>query len=147
MFPIPEKNMNDQYDLQRFVDAQEPLYASVCEELRSGRKRSHWMWFVFPQSKGLGHSAMAEKYAISSLEEARAYLEHPVLGARLRECTQLVADIEGRSIDEILGSPDNMKFQSSMTLFSQATPNNQVFNDCLRKYFAGEPDRSTLARL
>lgn len=139
--------MNDQYDLQRFVDAQQPVYENVCEELRKGSKRSHWMWFIFPQIKGLGHSAMARKFAISSLAEAKAYLEHPVLGIRLRECSRLVAAVDGRSIDEIFGFPDNLKFRSSMTLFALAAPDNQVFNECLRKYFGGEADPSTLAQL
>jgi uncharacterized protein (DUF1810 family) len=139
--------MNDQYHLQRFVDAQQPVFENVCAELRAGHKRSHWMWFVFPQIKGLGHSALARKFAISSLEEAKAYLEHPVLGPRLRECSRLVATVDGRLIDEIFGYPDDMKFCSSMTLFAQATSDNQVFNDCLRKYFGGEPDPSTLSQL
>lgn len=139
--------MNDQYDLQRFVDAQRPVYENVCDELRKGSKRTHWMWFIFPQIKGLGHSALAHKFGISSLAEAKAYLEHPLLGARLRECSRLVAAVDGRSIDEIFGFPDNMKFRSSMTLFARAAPDGQVFNDCLRKYFGGEPDPSTLAQL
>ena len=138
---------SDPYDLQRFVDAQASVYAQVCEELRQGRKRSHWMWFIFPQIKGLGHSATAQRFAVSSLAEAKAYLEHPVLGARLRECSRLVAVVAGRSVDEIFGFPDNMKFRSSMTLFALAAPDDQVFNDCLRKYFAGEADQSTLAQL
>src|SRR5438445_5795395 len=148
--PLPvttlEKDMNDQYDLQRFVDAQQPVFENVCAELRAGHKRSHWMWFVFPQIKGLGHSALAHKFAISSLEEAKTYLEHPVLGSRLRECSRLVAAVNGRSIDEIFGYPDDMKFHSSMTLFAQTTADNQVFNDCLRKYFGGEPDPATLSQ-
>lgn len=141
--------MNDPYDfdLQRFVAAQQPVYANVCEELRQGSKRSHWMWFIFPQIKGLGHSAMARKFAISSLAEAQAYLQHPLLGARLRECSLLVAAVDGRSADEIFGFPDNMKFRSSMTLFGQAAPEEQVFNECLRKYFGGVADPSTLAQL
>lgn len=129
------------------MDAQQPVYASVCAELRLGSKRSHWMWFIFPQIKGLGHSVMARKYAISSLEEARAYLQHPLLGARLRECSRLVAAVDGRSADEIFGFPDNLKFRSSMTLFAQAAPHDQVFTECLRKYFGGAADPSTLAQL
>ena len=147
MLFVLEKVMNGQYELQRFVDAQHPVYEDVCKELRAGRKQSHWMWFIFPQIKGLGHSVMARKFAISSLAEAKAYLAHPVLGARLRECSRLVAVVDGRSIDEIFGAPDNLKFRSSMTLFAQATSDNQVFNDCLLKYFGGEPDPSTLAQL
>src|SRR6185437_4906850 len=106
--------MQDLFDLQRFVDAQNPVYEDVLDELRRGRKASHWMWFVFPQMRGLGHSAMAHKYGISSKEEAEAYLKHPVLGPRLRECTELVNQIEDSSIDEIFGFPDSMKFRSSM---------------------------------
>ncbi len=139
--------MHDPYNLQRFVDAQQPVFDTVCAELRAGRKRSHWMWFVFPQIKGLGHSAMAHEFAISSIEEAKAYLAHPILGARLRECSRLVAALDGRSIEEIFGYPDDMKFRSSMSLFAQAASDNQVFVDCLQKYFAGEPDPATLARL
>jgi uncharacterized protein (DUF1810 family) len=139
--------MSDPFNLQRFSDAQQPVYETVRAELRAGQKRSHWMWFVFPQIEGLGSSGMARRFAISSLEEARAYLEHPVLGARLRECSRLVADVNGRSIEEIFGYPDDIKFRSSMTLFAQATPENEVFVECLRKYFEGKADPSTLARL
>ncbi|MEO8408514.1 MAG: DUF1810 domain-containing protein, partial [Oxalobacteraceae bacterium] len=110
--------MNDSYNLQRFVDAQTPVYDTVCAELRAGRKRSHWMWFIFPQIEGLGSSAMARKFAIASVEEAQAYLAHPVLGPRLRQCSRFVADLDGRAIDAIFGYPDDMKFQSSMTLFA-----------------------------
>ena len=139
--------MNDRYKLQRFVLAQEPVMERVREELRQGRKRSHWMWFIFPQIEGLGHSAMAQKFAISSLEEAKAFLQHPLLGPRLRECSRLMAQVEGRSIDDILGFPDNMKFRSAMTLFSQAAPEEKVFLDCLQKYFGGELDPATLDQL
>jgi len=134
-------------DLERFVDAQRPVYDTVLRELRAGRKRSHWMWFIFPQIAGLGHSAMAQRFALSSLDEAAAYLAHPVLGPRLRECAALVAGIEGRSIAEIFGDPDDRKFRSSMTLFAQAAPEEKIFMDCLRRYFGGEEDRETLARL
>lgn len=127
--------MNDPYDLQRFVDAQAPLYSQVCDELRSGCKKTHWMWFVFPQLRGLGQSAMAYKYGISCQDEAEAYLQHPILGPRLRECTALVNLIEDRSIDEIFGFPDNLKFRSSMTLFAAATPDNGVFIEALAKHF------------
>lgn len=139
--------MDDRFHLQRFVDAQEPVYGMVLGELRAGRKRSHWMWFIFPQIAGLGHSAMAQKFALSSLDEAAAYLAHPVLGPRLRECSVLVAGIEGRSIAEIFGYPDDVKFRSSMTLFAQAGPEEPIFAACLQKYFGGEPDSQTLARL
>jgi uncharacterized protein (DUF1810 family) len=113
--------------LHRFVDAQDPVYERVLSELRRGRKETHWMWFVFPQLRGLGHSAMAHRYGIASQSEAEAYLRHPVLGSRLRECTQLVNQAEGRSIDEIFGYPDNMKFRSCMTLFASASADNDVF--------------------
>jgi len=138
---------DDPYNLQRFVDAQERVYDHVCSELRSGQKRSHWMWFIFPQIRGLGYSAISVKYSISSLEEAKAYLAHPILGPRLRECTRLVNEICGRSIDDIFGDPDDMKFHSSVTLFAHATPDNQVFVDALEKYFRGEFDQLTLDRI
>jgi uncharacterized protein (DUF1810 family) len=137
----------DPYDLQRFVAAQEPVYARVVEELRDGRKRSHWMWFVFPQIAGLGSSRMAQRYAVRSLDEARAYLAHPLLGPRLQECTRLVNAVEGRDIHAILGSPDDMKFHSCMTLFAAASPDNAVFRAALDKYFAGTSDANTLERL
>lgn len=139
--------MNRPYDLQRFVDAQAGVYEEVSAELRAGRKRSHWMWFIFPQIAGLGRSEMARRYAISSLAEAKAYLAHPVLGSRLRECTEWVNAVHGRSIDGIFGYPDDMKFRSSMTLFARAADDNAVFEEALRKYFGGEPDHSTLERL
>lgn len=139
--------MSDPYNLRRFADAQQPVCGEVCRELRDGKKRSHWIWFIFPQIKGLGHSEMARKYAISSREEAKAYLEHPILGPRLEECARLVAAIGGRSIEEIFGYPDYMKFQSSMTLFAQVASDNEVFNQCLWKYFGGELDLHTLACL
>lgn len=139
--------MSDQYNLQRFVRAQQPVFDIVGEELSAGRKRSHWMWFIFPQIQGLGHSEMASRYAISSLDEAKAYLAHPLLGQRLLDCSGLVAAVDGRTIEDIFGFPDYMKFQSSMTLFAQATLDNQIFNECLRKYFDGESDQSTLSRL
>ena len=137
--------MNDPYKLERFVSAQAPVYGSVLAELRAGRKRSHWMWFVFPQLAGLGHSAMAQRYAIASLDEAAAYLAHPVLGARLRECYSVVAGLDGLSARQIFGEPDDMKFRSSVTLFAQVAPNEGLFNDCLNKYFGGVPDKTTLA--
>jgi uncharacterized protein (DUF1810 family) len=139
--------MTDPYHLQRFVDAQNPVYGKVCAELRDGRKRSHWMWFIFPQIMGLGSSPLARKFAISSLAEAAAYLQHPILGPRLIECTRLVNLIEGRPIQQIFGYPDDLKFRSSMTLFAHAAGENQLFVDALQKYFKGEFDPTTLARL
>lgn len=139
--------MADEYDLDRFVTAQEPVLAQVRQELAVGRKRSHWMWFVFPQLAGLGYSAMARQYAISSLAEARAYLEHPVLGPRLIELTKLVNLVNGRSIHEIFGSPDDLKFHSSMTLFAEARPDEAAFREALDKYFGGVMDKGTLEKL
>ena len=137
----------ESFDLQRFVDAQAPVYRSVVDELRGGRKHSHWMWFVFPQLSGLGGSSMAVRYGIGSLQEARAYLRHELLGPRLHECTQLVNQVQGRSIAEIFGSPDDLKLCSSMTLFAVATDDNQDFVDLLAKYYRGLQDPLTLARL
>jgi len=139
--------MSDPYNLRRFVNTQQSIYDDVLRELREGHKRSHWMWFIFPQIEGLGHSAMAREYAISSREEAEAYLRHPVLGQRLEECARLVAAINGRSIEDIFGYPDYLKFRSSMTLFSNVAPNREIFEECLQKYFGGEPDTVTLAEL
>jgi len=139
--------MDDPFDLQRFVDAQDLVIDEVCNELRAGRKRSHWMWFVFPQLAGLGHSAMAQRYAIASLAEARAYLAHALLGPRLRDCSALVLAVEGRSVHQIFGAPDDLKFWSSMTLFDAADPSEPVFRDCLGKYFGGRSDPGTLSRL
>jgi uncharacterized protein (DUF1810 family) len=138
---------SDPFDLQRFVDAQEPVYEQVCAELRNGQKRTHWIWFVFPQLRGLGSSEMATAYGIASRHEAKAYLDHTVLGPRLRECTRLVKLIEGRPIGQIFGYPDDLKFRSSMTLFASVAPADQVFKDTLEKYFEGEPDPLTLERL
>ena len=139
--------VSDRYGLQRFVDAQAAVFEQVCSELRAGRKRSHWMWFIFPQIRGLGRSPMAERFAIGSLEEARAYLTHSVLGARLRECAALVNAIEGRSAGEIFGSPDDLKFHSSMTLFGRAEQGGGVFREALGKYFAGKLDAGTVQRI
>ena len=139
--------MDDPYNLQRFVDAQEPVYDDVLSELGAGQKRTHWMWFIFPQIKGLGHSPMAVKYAISSLDEADAYLNHPILGRRLRQCTEVVNLLVGRSVDQIFGYPDNMKFHSSMTLFVRATADNGLFKDAITKYFNGKLDKATVDRL
>jgi uncharacterized protein (DUF1810 family) len=139
--------MSDSYNLQRFVEAQDGVKEAVDRELASGRKRSHWMWFVFPQIQGLGMSVMAQRYAINSLEEARAYLEHPVLGERLREWTRLVLNVEGKSANEIFGYPDYLKFRSCMTLFSQVAEAGSVFEQALDKFYDGEPDRKTLSIL
>jgi uncharacterized protein (DUF1810 family) len=139
--------LHDLHHLQRFVDAQNSVYERVCSELRKGRKQSHWIWFIFPQITGLGSSATAARFAISSREEAVAYLEHPILGPRLRECTRLVNRVEGRSASEVFGYPDDLKFRSSMTLFAHATADNRVFLEALQKYFGGEFDPLTLERL
>jgi len=139
--------MGDPFDLQRFVDAQAALYPQVLAELRVARKATHWMWFVFPQLAGLGSSAMARRYAISSLGEAQAYLAHPVLGLRLRECSELVLQAGQRDIHRIFGSPDDLKFRSCMTLFQRAAPREPVFGACLDRFFGGEPDPATLALL
>jgi uncharacterized protein (DUF1810 family) len=138
--------MTDPFDLERFVDAQTSVYPDVLLELRQGRKRSHWMWFIFPQLAGLGHSAMAQRYALSSRDEAVAYLGHAILGPRLRECTALVNAVEGRTIREILGSPDDLKFRSSMTLFAAVSPEPE-FAAAIRKFYGGTPDQRTLELL
>ena len=140
-------NGADPFDLRRFVDAQDRVYGSVTEELRSGRKRSHWIWFVFPQLRGLGNSATAVRYGITSLQEARAYLAHEVLGPRLRECARLVAQIDGRSADDVFGWPDNLKVRSSMTLFARATNDNADFRAVLEKFYGGEEDPVTVEQL
>ena len=136
--------MSDTYNLQRFIDAQESIYEDVIQELKQGRKTSHWIWYIFPQIKGLGRSWTAQQFAISSLEEAKAYLNNSILGSRLTECTQLVLNIEDRNIRQIFGYPDNLKFRSSMTLFLHATKDNQIFKDALLKYFEGKADQLTL---
>jgi uncharacterized protein (DUF1810 family) len=137
----------DRYDLQRFLDAQREIYDQVLAELRLGRKETHWIWYIFPQIEGLGSSAMAQRYAISCLDEAKAYFAHPVLGNRLRECTQLVTAARAQSIEEVLGYPDNVKFHSSMTLFAHAANHGEVFKNALRKYFRSEYDPLTMERL
>jgi uncharacterized protein (DUF1810 family) len=137
----------DRYNLQRFLDAQHPIYGQVRDELRGGQKESHWMWFIFPQIKGLGTSATAQKFAIGCGDEAKAYLDHSLLGFRLRECTQFVNDVSGRSIEEIFGYPDHLKFHSSMTLFAHVQPRDKMFSAALRKYFNGEMDRKTIELL
>jgi uncharacterized protein (DUF1810 family) len=135
------------FDLQRFVAAQQAVYAQVLDELTAGRKRSHWMWFVFPQLRGLGHSPTAQFYGLASLDEAKAYLRHPVLGARLVECTERVTAVPGRSAHLIFGSPDDLKFHSCLTLFAAADPGNAAFRTALATYFAGQPDERTRALL
>ena len=139
--------MTDPYNLPRFVDAQAPVYSRVLAELRAGQKHSHWMWFVFPQLRGLGHSAMARHYGIASRTEAQAYWRHPVLGARLAECTQLMLAVPDRSAHDILGSPDDMKFRSCMTLFNAVSPQEPLWRQALEKYFGGLPDPRTLELL
>jgi len=135
---------DDPYDLARFVDAQAPVYAQALDEIRSGRKKTHWMWFIFPQIAGLGHSAMAMKYAVGSLDEARAYLEHPVLGPRLLACARAAVGVEGKSADDVFGSPDDMKLRSSATLFAASPNADPVFEQLLARYFGGTPDEKTL---
>ena len=139
--------MDDPYNLKRFVNAQAAVFEQACSELRAGRKRSHWMWFVFPQIAGLGRSETARTFAIASMEEARAYLAHPVLGPRLRECCRLVDRVEGRSAHQIFGDPDDMKFHSCLTLFATVAPDEAVFAEALQKHFGGERNSPTLARL
>jgi uncharacterized protein (DUF1810 family) len=133
-------------DLQHFVDAQARVIDRVRQELKAGAKKSHWMWFVFPQIKGLGHSETARRYAIHSLQEAKAYLAHPVLGSRLRECTRAALAVNGKTAAEIFGFPDDLKFRSSMTLFAHASP-EPVFRQALEKYFGGEEDPETVKRI
>ena len=143
----PFINADDPYDLARFVEAQEHDYVRALAEIRSGRKRSHWMWYVFPQFEGLGFSSTSRRYSIKSIEEATAYLHHPVLGPRLVESAQAVLAAEGRSATEIFGSPDDMKLRSSATLFARASAAGSVFDQLLERYFGGEPDDKTLRLL
>ena len=137
----------DPFDLQRFVDAQDRAYDTALDELRSGRKRGHWIWFVFPQLQGLGRSPTAMRYGISSIDEAVAYLDHPVLGPRLRECARVVAGIQGSSADDIFGWPDNLKVRSSMTLFARATVDNADFRAVLDRLYDGVEDALTVEQL
>ena len=138
----------DPFNLERFVAAQEPVLSTVVAELKAGHKRSHWMWFIFPQLRGLGHSSMAQFYGIGSLDEARAYLVHPLLGPRLSLCTETVLSVQGRSLHEIMGSPDDMKFQSSMTLFSMvAEGDDSPFRRALDRFCDGRLDERTVALL
>ena len=145
--PTAAATTDDPFDLRRFAKAQAPVYDRVLAELEAGRKRTHWMWFVFPQIAGLGSSFMAQKFAIRSLDEAQAYLADPVLGERLRRCTDVMNGLEGGSALAILGSPDDMKFRSSMTLFHRAAPTEPRFTAALARYFGGEADPATLERL
>jgi uncharacterized protein (DUF1810 family) len=139
--------MEDPFDLDRFLSAQAGVFPQVLDELRAGAKRSHWIWFIFPQIKGLGHSPQSEFYGIGSLAEAQAYLRHPHLGPRLVECVQLVLGVKGRTIQQILGYPDDLKFRSSMTLFARADASNPIFQQALDRYFAGQADALTLELL
>ena len=144
--------MSDAYDLARFIDAQAHCYARVLAELAAGAKTSHWMWFIFPQLKGLGVSATAQRFGLAGLGEARAYLAHPLLGARLRECTQALLAVEGHSAHEIFGSPDDLKLRSCLTLFTQVAgtapaPADRIFGAALAKYYRGAPDPRTLGLL
>jgi uncharacterized protein (DUF1810 family) len=139
--------MDTDYDLQRFVDAQRDVYSTALAELRAGHKRSHWMWFIFPQVAGLGSSEMARRYAIASTDEAAAYLAHPVLGKRLRECASAVAMHDDRGVDEIFGHPDDLKFRSCMTLFADVAPDEAIFQTCLDQFFDGVADSATIERL
>ena len=140
-------NDTDPHQLQRFVQAQAPVYADICAELAAGAKASHWMWFVFPQLKALGRSSTAQFFGLASSEEAQAYWRHPVLGSRLRHCTELVLAIEGRTALQIFRSPDNLKFHSSMTLFAHAAPQEPLFRRALDKYFDGKSDAATVELL
>jgi len=139
--------MSDPYNLQRFVDAQEPIYDRALAELKAGQKQSHWMWFIFPQIAGLGRSDMARRYAIGGPDEAKAYVEHSLLGPRLEECAQGLLEHADRSAREVLGSPDDMKLHSSMTLFAAVAPERSVFQTVLNAFFAAKPDQATLSRL
>ena len=141
------RHFTDPFHLERFLEAQKPIFDHVRSELQAGRKMSHWMWFIFPQIRGLGRSPTAIEFAISGLDEARAYLAHPILGPRLKECTRLVLLVENRPLAQIFGSPDDMKFRSCMTLFAQVSPDDDLFNRALQKYFRGVPDQLTLERL
>ncbi|MDK1377046.1 MULTISPECIES: DUF1810 domain-containing protein [unclassified Sinorhizobium] len=139
--------MQEAFDLERFVKAQESTYRAALAELTAGAKRTHWMWFIFPQIEGLGHSPTAQYYALANLDEARAYLRHPLLGHRILECTEAVNAVQGRSALEIFGRPDDLKFRSSMTLFERAAPTVGVFARALDRYFDGERDPRTLEKL
>ena len=140
-------NSADPYNLSRFVNAQEDDYEQALSELRDGQKRSHWIWYTFPQIDGLAFSSTSKRYAIKSVEEARAYLDHPILGPRLLECAGALLRVEGRSATEVLGSPDDMKLRSCATLFASVLPAGSVFDRLLEKYYRGERDSKTLQLL
>ena len=139
--PVPP---SDPFNLQRFVDAQEASYARALHELRAGRKRTHWIWYILPQVQGLGLSAMSMRYAICSLAEAQAYLANPVLGNRLRECVKELNSLEDLTVVQVLGDIDTVKFRSCLTLFAQASPSEPIFSEALKRHFGGQPDQATL---
>ena len=139
--------MNDPHDLQRFLDAQEGDYEQALSGITSGRKRSHWMWYIFPQIDGLAFSATSKRYAIKSVDEAKAYLEHPVLGPRLIACAEAALQVEGRSANEVFGSPDDLKLRSSATLFAAVSPPGSAFERLLDKFYRGERDEKTIQLL
>jgi uncharacterized protein (DUF1810 family) len=147
MFPNSDQKCADRFRLERFVQAQHSIYKRVLWELQAGEKESHWMWFIFPQIRGLGSSPTSIEFAISGRDEALSYLQHPVLGPRLKECTSLVLQVEGRSALDIFGEPDDMKFRSSMTLFAKVSSGDDIFERALQKYFDGVPDQLTIDRL
>ena len=141
------ENISDPFDLNRFVEAQKDVYETALRELKAGQKRSHWMWFIFPQIAGLGSSSMARQYAIRSPEEAMAFLQHPMVGPRLKECTSALLRVENRSAEEIMGYPDFLKLKSSMTLFAEVSERPSLFSDVLKKYFSDQPDLQTIELL
>mgnify|MGYP003338948743 CR=1 FL=1 len=145
--PPDNQTSRDPFNLARFIRAQEEIYAQALAEVRSGQKESHWMWFIFPQIDGLGSSHTARRYAITNGEEARAYLDHPVLGGRLLECSEALLNVSGRSASQIFGSPDDLKLRSCMTLFARVASPGSIFERVLAKYFAGQPDQRTLELL
>jgi len=136
--------VHDPFNLSRFIDAQEDVYTDVLDELKRGKKTGHWMWFIFPQMEGLGHSPMSERFSISCINEAKVYIEHPVLGPRLLECVALVMKVEGRSAEQIFGYPDDLKFRSCMTLFSIVDEADSIYQCALDRFFDGKPDPKTL---
>ncbi|MBD2097073.1 DUF1810 domain-containing protein [Trichocoleus sp. FACHB-591] len=144
MAEMKSENAGDPYDLNRFVQAQERDYERALSEVKNGRKRSHWMWYIFPQFDGLGFSATSKRYAIKSVAEAKAYLSHPTLGPRLIACAEAALSVEGRSVYEIFGSPDDMKLKSCATLFAYVSPEGSVFEQVLNKFFHGDRDQKTL---
>lgn len=143
----PNRTLIDEFDLDRFVAAQEGIYDKALSEIRRGRKTSHWMWFIFPQMRGLGKSAMAQRYAIGSLEEARQYLRHPVLGSRLKQCVAALQDLVGPTAEEVFGPIDAIKLRSCLTLFSEAAPTEGIFSAALERWFRGMRDEQTLKLL